>query len=132
MVPLLNTFAEKWVNGEFPNWFYTTFTAVKLVAPVKEPATGLSAVPDVRPVGIGESLRRAINAALLRDMREECVAHLWPQQVAVGVAGGSNLLINGIRLLLEAHPDWTAVRLDLRNAYNEIARAHVLRALDHS
>ena len=34
---LLNEFADKYVNAEFPAWFYAVFTAVKLVAPVKTP-----------------------------------------------------------------------------------------------
>eukprot|EP00966_Prymnesium_polylepis_P136815 3161268-Prymnesium_polylepis.1 len=42
---------------------------------------------------------------------------LAPQQMAVGVAGGISVLIHGIRVMLEEHPEFVVVRLDLRNAY---------------
>jgi len=35
-----------------------------------------------------------------------------------------------MRLLLEVHPDWVIVRLDLRNAFNEICRSKVLERLN--
>eukprot|EP00973_Karenia_brevis_P090320 12402004-Karenia_brevis.AAC.1 len=65
-------------------------------------------------------------------MKEGFVEHFWPQQVAIGAPSGVGLVIFGVRTLLELHPDWVVVRLDLRNAYNEIKRAAILRRLDAS
>ena len=45
-----------------------------------------------------------------------------------------SMLIFGIRFLLEVHPDWVVVRLDLRNAYNELKRSQMverLASVDH-
>ena len=48
-----------------PAWFYLIFSAVRLVAPVKEETlAAVGAVPDVRPLGLGECLRRVIHSAL--------------------------------------------------------------------
>lgn len=41
----------------------------------------LTSVPDVRTLGLGECLRRAI----IVDRKQAFAAHLWPQQVDVGV-----------------------------------------------
>eukprot|EP00973_Karenia_brevis_P032374 4462653-Karenia_brevis.AAC.1 len=68
----------------------------------------------------------------MADMKPLCASHFWPQQVAVGIPSGITLLVFGVRTLLELHPDWVAIRIDLRNAYNEIKRAAILRRLDGS
>jgi len=83
-------------------------------------------VPDVRPLSVGECLRRAIYASVANQFKEPFRDHLWLQQVAVGVPSGLNLLIFSVMMLLELHPDWIVVKLDLRNAYNELKRAAVL------
>ena len=46
--------------------------------------------------------------------------------------GGLTLLVVGVRALVEARPDFAAVKIDLKNAYNEVKRAAVLRALETS
>eukprot|EP00973_Karenia_brevis_P027171 3746854-Karenia_brevis.AAC.1 len=62
----------------------------------------------------------------MADMRPHLAAHFWPQQVAIGIPSGISMSVFGVRTLLEMHPDWVIVRIDLRNAYNEIKRASVL------
>ena len=47
----------------------------------------------------------------------------------MGIPSGISLLVCGIRTILELHPHWVVVRLDLRNAYNEVSRAAIYRAL---
>ena len=47
---------------------------------------------------------------------------LAPQQVAVGVSGGLSIMVHGLRLLLEQRGDFVIVRIDFRNAYNEVDR----------
>ena len=129
---MLNVSAERYINAEFPPWFYAAFTAFKLAAPIKALPFETAAVPDVRPLGIGECLRRVVDSTLLADLKPACAEHFWPQQVAIGIPSGIGLLIFGFRELLELHPDWVLVRIDLRNAYNEIKRASVLRRLNAS
>jgi len=131
-VDLLDCFAEEYANAGLPRWFYVAFSAIRLVAPVKEAPIDPSGVPDVRPLGLGECLRRAIHTTVARDQRDVFEHYFWPQQVAVGVPGGLSLLILGIRTLLETRPDFAAVKIDFRNAYNEVCRAAVLRALEGS
>ena len=57
--------------------------------------------------------------------------HFLPQQVAIGVRSGISLLVFGVRAFLELHPDWVAIKIDIRNAYNEIKRSRVLQRLLH-
>ena len=57
------------------------------------------------------------------QMERAAELYLAPRQVSVGVSGGISVLYHGLRLLLEVHPDFLVVRIDLRNAYNESRRA---------
>eukprot|EP00973_Karenia_brevis_P079918 11089619-Karenia_brevis.AAC.1 len=102
---------------------------IRLVAPIK-PGESDNEVPDVRPLGLGECLRRLIHSAVIAEHRDALAEHFWPQQVAVGVPGGLSLLVCGVRLLLELRPDFICVKLDLRNAYNEVKRNRVIRAFE--
>ena len=130
VVPLLEQFAEQYVNAELPPWFYYTFTAVKEVALVKRESVDPCIAPDVRPVGIGECLRRLIHTSVMAQHRDVLRDHLWPQQVAIGVPGGLSILVFGMRLLLEVHGDWVLARLDLRKTYNEILRQEAINRLN--
>ena len=129
-VPLLEAFAEAYANAELPHWFYVAFTTVKQMAPIKQAGATPDAAPDVRPISIGECLRRAIDASVATQYRDAFREHLWPQQVAVGVSGGLSLLALGIELTLELCPQWVVVKLDLRNAYNELKRAALVARLN--
>jgi len=126
---LTEQFAELYVNAELPGWFYYLFSSLRMVAPVKAVPADAGMAPDVRPIGIGECLRRAIHKSVIAQMKPSLAEHLWPQQVAIGVAGGLSILIFGVRLVLEVFPGWVVVKIDLRNAYNEICRASVLQRL---
>ena len=129
-IPLMEALAHRYVNAQLPDWYYLAATTVKQMAPIKEPASSRDAPPDVRPIGIGECLIRAIHTSVATQYKEAFGAYLWPQQVAVGVPGGLSLLVVGVTLALELHPDWVAVKIDLRNAYNELKRAAILARLD--
>jgi len=128
-LPLLEEFATSYANAELPAWFYYVFTAVKAMAPIKRPASTPDGAPDVRPVGVGECLRRAIHSAVVSAQRPLLRDHLWPQQIAIGVPNGLSILIFGVRFLLEVHPEWVVVRVDLRNAHNEVKRLALVRRM---
>ena len=105
VIPLLEQFANRYVNAELPQWFYMALTTVKQMAPIKENAVSADAAPDVRPVGIGECLRRAIHSSIATQHKTLFAEHFWPQQVAVGVPGGLSLLVQGIELAWGLRPD---------------------------
>ena len=127
VLPLLNAFASACANADLPGWFYAVVTAVKAALPIKSPAPAPDAAPDIRPIGVGEVLRRAIHSALVAQHKELLRQHLWPQQVAIGVPSGMSVLVFGVRFMLEVHPEFVVVRLDLKNAHNEVKRASMVR-----
>ena len=65
----------------------------------------------------------------MAELKPVCADHFWLQQVAIGNPSGISLVVFGVRALLELDPDWVAVRLHLRNAFNEIKRTTALQRL---
>ena len=118
------------MRSDLPAWFYYVYTTLKEVALIKSAGSAEGSAPDVRPIGIGECLRRAIHTTLASDHKGDFAEHLFPQQVAVGMPGGISKLVIGVRLIMEVNPTWVIVKIDLKNAYNEIKRAKVIERMN--
>ena len=88
--------------------------------------------PDGRPVGMGDLLRRLIEKAVVRAHAEAYRDFFWPQQVGLGVRGGAGLIVTAVRELLRRNPSFIVVRLDLKNAYNEMQRKAMLDAVERN
>ena len=96
--------------------------AARLVAFAK-PAGG------VRPIAVGSVWRRVVARAVAAQRRSRWAEGLRPVQFGVGVRGGTEAMVHGVRSLLQEHPDWYVVATDCRNAYNSVSRGGVLRAM---
>ena len=59
-VDSFNEYGNLWVNGTLPAWYYYVDTSVRLIPLVKKMPLVATDVPDVRPVGVGNNMRRAI------------------------------------------------------------------------
>ena len=97
---------------------------------------GLVAVPKpsggVRPIAIGEILRRLVGKCLLRQIRDEVRTSLWPAQVGVCVPAGAETAVHTARAWVHRHGNSAGkavVKLDFHNAFNTISRAAVLQAV---
>ena len=124
-------FAELYLNGDLPKWYYYVTSAVTMVALIKPAKTPLpeSAAPDVRPVAMGEVWRRAVVSCAVGKENVAIGASYEGIQVAVGVKDASPKLLTLIRATLEANPNFVVVKIDLKNAYNEAHRTAVLQSL---
>jgi hypothetical protein len=119
-------------QGRLPGWLCRAWMSATLVAINKRRVESPTDI-DVRPLAVGDALRRAAERAVLHAFTPAYRAALYPQQLAVGVSCGAEELIHGLRLLREKlGPRAVCVRIDLRNAYNMILRAIViLRHQEH-
>ena len=88
------------------------------------PRSGRSAQPggdpDARPVAVGEVGLCAITRTV--PPKRACSPAMAPHQVAVGVPGGLDILVHGVRASCARSPS-TWLRLDLRNACGSTAVA---------
>ena len=126
-----DAFASELASGDLPTWFYGAASIASLMPLVKKAVTQADVEamrqPDVRPVAVGEVTLRSILTSVTASVAPAMADVLAPQQVAVGVSGGISIMINGIRILLEQRGDFVLVKIDLKNAYNEIDRSALLR-----
>lgn len=100
------------------------FAGASLVA-LPKPSGG------VRPIAIGEVLRRLTGKCLMATVRSELRSCFWPVQVGVGTPAGAELAVHTVRAWMHRQQESTGkvlVKLDFRNAFNEISRQAVVSA----
>ena len=89
----------------------------------------------IRPVAIGDVLRRYVTRGLCLAYKERWEAELGPFQYAIGTKAGSEKLLAMLRTYAEAgNPEQQRVllALDSRNAFNTANRQDILDALQTS
>ena len=103
------------------------------VAPVLAGA-GLVALPKpaggVRPIAVGELLRRLVGKCLMALVRDDARTFFWPAQVGVGVKAGAEKAVHTVRAWLERQNSScrkVLVKLDFANAFNCVDRRVALQ-----
>jgi hypothetical protein len=114
-----------WARGEVPVQYRQYLAGASLSALPKPNG------PDLRPVAVGETVRRCAAKALWEIAKEEAKARLEPIQMGVGTLMGAETLVHVVRDWLFAHRengDKVLAMLDLSNAFNAVDRSAVRRA----
>ena len=121
-VRTLENFSLKYLNGDFPPSFSKVWNSVSTVPLYKPDGT-------LRPVGIKPSFIRELHKNVIRGNRGILADYLEPQQMALSQAGGAKL-VHSVRMMLEHKRNFFAVKLDIKNAHNEVSRSSIIEALD--
>ncbi|CEM07685.1 unnamed protein product [Vitrella brassicaformis CCMP3155] len=130
-VPLPN-FVRLLVHSRVPPSLRPFLSAARLSVFEKTDDDGV-ATGGVRPIAMGETIRRWVTRAIVQQKSPELEAALAPCQYAVGVASGSEKLIAAVRTFLSAgEPDERRVllSLDAKNAFNTMSRQAILEGVD--
>ena len=80
----------------------------------------------VRPIAVGETLRRLTSSMLLTRNAELARKLLTPHQVGVATPGGCEAVVHAVRHLTHEHQQDNRIgllQLDLKNAFNLVSRA---------
>ena len=93
---------------------------VLLTKPGGMQADGL---PGLRPIGMPETLRKLVAAALARSVRGAAAALFAPLQMGVGVSSACERMLHELEAHLALHPHHALLQLDFRNAFNLVSRA---------
>ena len=56
---------------------------------------------------------------------------LEPQQLEISLSGGQKL-VHTVRMMLENNPNFICIKLDFKNAFNEISRKRILEVINKS
>ena len=147
--PLFKVF-EAIANGRVPAAVRPFFAGGRLVGLTKPNGS-------VRPIVIGESLRRLVGKAAIQQKRAQMEAHFAPvrvraagvpapavveaAQLGVSIDGGLEEIVHAVSVALQCHPHpvgpvpqgappgWVCVSIDFRNFFNAISRPAVFREL---
>ena len=123
-VVCLEAFSLRYVNGDLSPWFYKVWGSVSTFPLFKN-----SLRDTLRPVGVKSSLVRNIHKKVVLKNRGPLTEFLEPEQLALTKAGGAKL-VHQVRMLSKMNPGMVVVKVDMRNAHNEVSRAAVLEALE--
>ena len=113
-----------WCTGGLPQSHSPYWCGAQLI-PLRKANNG------VRPVAIGDTLRRLAGKVLLATGPSRQAVHkLAPIQVGVGVAGAAEavaMTVQGLVSELASTNDWVLLKVDLRNAFNCVSRHSLLQ-----
>ena len=82
--------------------------------------------PGIRPIGIGEVLRRIIGKAITTLVKPEILAATAPLQACAGLQGGVEAAIHSLRTIFEDTDSHGILLVDADNAFNALNRANAL------
>ena len=96
-----------------------SFVACRLIALDKD--------PGVRPIGIGEVLRRIIGKAVLTIASDDIRKVVGTQQLCAGQISGSEAGVHAMRVIKEEPDSEAILMVDASNAFNSLNREAALR-----
>ena len=106
--------------------------ARKLASTIVDPATleaficcrlvPLDKQPGIRPIGIGEVMRRIIGKAVGWTIRPDLMKSAGPLQAAGGAKGGAEAAIHAMRTIFEDESTDAVILVDASNAFNSLNR----------
>ena len=118
LTDLLCAVVQLLVSGSPPPAVGRAMAAARLIALAK--GNG-----DVRPIAVGECLRRLCARSVCLQEKASMAAFLSPVQYGVATPGGLEQVVHQLQAGLEAHEDWGLFKCDLSNAFNSVARATI-------
>ena len=93
-------------------------------------AGGSLTAPDIRPIAVGEVLRRLTGKCLCAVIKQRVIDFFEPIQFGVACPMGSEKVIHGIRACVKKFwndRDFSVMKVDFKNAFNLVSRDTVLQ-----
>ena len=78
--------------------------------------------PGIRPIGVGECLRRVIGKTVTRKFKSLLTETARPLQLAAGHLSGSEAAVHGARALFEDNETDCILLVDAENAFKKLNR----------
>lgn len=78
--------------------------------------------PGLRPIGVGEVLRRILGKSIASILKDELRSSIGPLQVCAGQEGGCEAAVHAIRRIFEQDDTEAVMLVDAENAFNKVNR----------
>jgi len=119
----LTRFLNRCLQGGICHDVAQTFRASKLIALRKDSNGGL------RPIAVGETLRRLVGKCVCLELRSRFKHHFYPRQSGMAVQGGIEMVTHAVESIMDNPLECEAVlAIELSNAFNEVAREPIFRS----
>ena len=82
---------------------------------------------SIRPIAVGNLLRRLVARCIARSVASKAAAYLSPLQLGVGVPGACEAIVHAARQALEKNPNKLLLQVDFMNAFNCAERGSTLQ-----
>ena len=105
--------------------YLRAFTAGRLIPLAKKPS-------GVRPIGVGEMLRRIIGKAVTKVLKSELISSTAPIQTCAGIPGGIEASIHAMRRIYEDPATEGILLVDASNAFNSMNRKAALNNIKYT
>ena len=86
--------------------------------------------PGVRPIGIGEVLRRIIGKAVMKVIKPDVLAATGYEQLCAGQEAGCEVAVHAIRDIFESDHSQGFIQIDASDAFNSINRTLLLHNIE--
>ena len=123
LLEALALYCQSFVQGSLPLEARDWFCGARLIPISKKPS-------GVRPIAVGETLRRLAAKTLVLVAQDDAAKKLFPLLLGVNVAQGTEAIIHAVRAFAErASPGEAVVLVDFQNAYNTLDRQVMLDSI---
>ena len=82
--------------------------------------------PGIRPIGVGEVLRRIIGKVVASIVKDDVIKSVGSLQVCAGHEAGSEAAVHAIRQIFTNEESEAVLLIDAQNAFNSVNRAAFL------
>jgi len=123
---MLQNFSLRYINGTLPPWFYKCAMTVETVGMYK---TADQDPAIIRPIGMRNPFIKVMHKEVMTQNKDVISDYLEPQQLGMSIAGGAKL-VHSVRMMLEMNKEFICIKLDFRNAFNEVSRARIIEVLE--
>ena len=82
--------------------------------------------PGVRPIGVGEILRRIVGKVIVGCIREDIIQAAGPLQTCAGLKSGIEASIHAMRKIFEREETEALLLVDAENAFNNLNRKNAI------
>lgn len=121
LVDALGVLNDLLLSGKVPDSVCPVFFGANLTALLKKNG-------GIRPIAVGNTIRRLSAKIICNRVRNEVSNYLKPKQMGFGIPGGAEAIVHSARdfLLSPSEEESILVKLDYSNAFNSVLRAKMI------
>jgi hypothetical protein len=81
------------------------------------------------PIAIGEVTYRSVAYTLAIRFKDILAEHFSPHQFGVTTHGGCETMVHNIQIMLNLHPNWVVLKVDVHNTFNSMSGLTIFQEL---